>query len=146
MYLEYENTKKHESGGAIKIKKTDNNQAEIIDIKSNAESMKKNILSGKEINPEINNISSNGNIINNNETDDEYSSDFFSEEGFDLMPDIGKSAHSFLDYVEKVNISGYEGNYDDFVCMCFFTFENIFDLNNKFGMKTDEAFKNKILK
>ena len=145
MYLEYENTKKHESGGAIKIKKTDNNQAEIIDIKSNAESMKKNKLSGKEINPEINNISSSGNIINNNETDDEYSSDFFSEEGFDLMPDIGKSAHSFLDYVEKVNISGYEGNYDDFVCMCFFTFENIFDLNNKFGMKTDEAFKNKIL-
>ena len=43
--------------------------------------------------------------------------------------------------MEKVNISGYEGNYDDFVCMCFFTFENIFDLNNKFGMKTDEAFK-----
>ena len=61
------------------------------------------------------------------------------------MPDVGKTAHDLMDYTEKVNISGYEGNYDDFVCMCFFTFENIFDLNNKFGMKPDDKFKNRIL-
>ena len=61
------------------------------------------------------------------------------------MPDLGKEAHNLLDYTEKVNIAGYEGNFDNFVCLCFFTFENAFDLNNKSGNPIDEAFKNKIL-
>ena len=41
------------------------------------------------------------------------------------MPDLGK-----------------EGNFDNFVCMCFFTFENVFDINNRSGTIPD---KNKIL-
>ena len=139
MYLEYENTKKHESAGSLKIQKSVNNEAEIVDI-----SMNNNISTKKESEPNENNIITNdNNNINNNK--DEFSDDFFSEEGFDLMPDKGKLAHNLMDYTEKVNIAGYEGNYDDFVCMCFFTFENVFDLNNKFGMSPDMRFKNKIL-
>ena len=61
------------------------------------------------------------------------------------MPDLGKDAHNLLDYTEKVNIAGYEGNFDNFVCMCFFTFENAFDINNRSGTIANEAFKNKIL-
>ena len=30
--------------------------------------------------------------------------EFFGDEGFDFMPDIGKEAHNLLDYIEKVNI------------------------------------------
>ena len=142
MYLEYENTKKHETAGALKITKSNDNKAEIVDVKFSVESKNKDLISKKGTNPDLNNIepkSSNNEIIEN------FSDDFFSDEGFDYVPDIGKSAHNLLDYTEKVNISGYEGNYDDFVCMCFFTFENVFDLNNKFGMKPDNKFKNQIL-
>ena len=142
MYLEYENTKKHETAGALKITKSNDNKAEIVDVKFSVESKNKDLISKKGTNPDLNNIegkSTNNEIINN------FSDDFFSDEGFDFVPDIGKSAHNLLDYTEKVNISGFEGNYDDFVCMCFFTFENVFDLNNKFGMKPDDKFKNKIL-
>ncbi len=61
------------------------------------------------------------------------------------MPDIGKQAHNLLDYSEKVSITGYEGNFDNFICMCFFTFENAFDLKNKRGTKPDDEFKKKIM-
>ncbi len=73
--------------------------------------------------------------------------DFFGDEGegFDSMPDIGKEAHNLSDYVGKINIAGYEGNFDNFICMCFFTFENAFDLNNKSGSVADETLKQKIL-
>ena len=140
MYLEFENTKKHETQGVVQIKKSNNNEAEIIDIKFNVKSMNNNnSLNNKETNDEL--------IINknNDKKDEENSDEIFSDEGFDYMPDVGKTAHNLMDYTEKVNISGFEGNYDDFFCMCFFTFENIFDLNNKFGMKPDDKFKNIIL-
>ena len=71
--------------------------------------------------------------------------DIFGDEGFDFMPDVGKQAHNLLDYSEKVSITGYEGNFDNFICMCFFTFENAFDLNNKTGTRPDDEFKNKIM-
>ena len=140
MYLEYENTKKHETKGAIQIHKNINNEAEIVDIKFSAKSMNDNLIENKDRADSIIKI----NEIKNKK-EEENSDAFFSDEGFDLLPDLGKTSHSLLDYAEKVNISGYEGNYDDFVCMCFFTFENVFDLKNKNGMKPDNEFKNKIL-
>jgi len=143
MYLEYENTKKHETQGVVQIRKSDNNEAEIVDIKFSVKSMNTNSLSNKESNDEI--IEEKKNDKKNEKKGEENDDEIFSDEGFDFMPDVGKTAHDLMDYTEKVNISGYEGNYDDFVCMCFFTFENIFDLNNKFGMKPDDKFKNRIL-
>ena len=99
-------------------------------------------------NNSLNNKETNDELIvnkNNDKKDEENSDEIFSDEGFDYMPDVGKMAHNLTDYTEKVNISAFEGNYDDFFCMCFFTFENVFDLNNKFGMKPDDKFKNIIL-
>ena len=142
MYLEYENTKKHETQGALQIRKTQNNEAEIVDIKFSVKSMNSNNLLEKNEENENNKKSDEkSNDIKENEDSD----DLFLDEGFDCLPDLGNSAHNLIDYAEKVNISGYEGNYDDFVCMCFFTFENVFDLNNKFGMAPDDKYKNLIL-
>ena len=47
---------------------------------------------------------------------------------------------------EKINISGYEGVFDSFNCLCFFTFENIFDIKKK-SIPTNfyTNFQNKIL-
>ena len=138
MYLEYENTKKHESQGAVQIKRSFDNKAEIIDIN----------LYIKEPNDEIFNPDNNDNIISDDKIDlnnIDISDEFALDEGFDSLPDFGAHAHNLMDYTEKVNINGFEGNYDDFVCLCFFTFENVFDLNNKFGVKPDDRFKDKIL-
>ena len=142
MYLEYENTKKHETQGALQIRKTQNNEAEIVDIKFSVKSMNNNNLLEKN---EENENNKKSDEKSNDMKENEDSDDLFLDEGFDCLPDLGNSAHNLIDYAEKVNISGYEGNYDDFVCMCFFTFENVFDLNNKFGMAPDDKYKNLIL-
>ena len=187
MYFEYENTQKHEKQGAIKIRKTDANEAEIVNVdmpeekkekeknkeeKEEKEEKKEEIKEEKKEELEkiekekqekgdmkIENddiLQINGNdendkaIIGGNFQDDLFKDekgedDMFGDEGFDFMPDVGKEAHNLVDYISKVNINGYEGNFDNFICMCFFTFENAFDLNNKFGSAPDEVFKNKIL-
>ena len=169
MYYEYENTQKHEKEGAIQIIKTDDNKAEIINLdlpentnneQKNNEKKKKEIkkekkelkvkVEKKENDEDVLNIGEIKDELNNKIIDDfdgekEPINDIFGDEEFDFMPDLGKNAHSLLDYTEKVNISGYEGNFDNFVCMCFFTFENAFDINNKSGTIANEAFKNKIL-
>ena len=48
---------------------------------------------------------------------------------------------------EKVNISGYEGIFDSFTCLCFFTFENIFDIRKRVSITMNyyKSFKNKIM-
>ena len=172
MYYEYENTQKHEKEGAIQIRKTDENKAEIIniDLPGNANNEQKNnekkekkekelkqekkekelkqekkendedVLNIGEIKDELNNK-----IIDDFDGEKGEVNDIFGDEEFDFMPDLGKDAHNLLDYTEKVNIAGYEGNFDNFVCMCFFTFENAFDINNRSGTIANEAFKNKIL-
>jgi hypothetical protein len=35
------------------------------------------------------------------------------------------------DYEEKINMNQFEGVFDSFNCMCFFTFENVFDIRNR---------------
>ena len=177
MYFEYENTQKHEKEGAIKIRKTDANEAEIINIDmpepedqkkeneefekkenettskkdENKENEKKEIKENSDeilkinADDEINNDQLNAKISDELYGEKGQNDDLFGDEGFDFMPDLGKEAHNLLDYTEKVNITGYEGNFDNFICMCFFIFENAFDLNNKSGSNPDEVFKNKIL-
>jgi hypothetical protein len=60
---------------------------------------------------------------------------------------IKQNAANLMDYSEKLNINGYEGIFDSFNCMCFFTFENIFDIRKRLGLKEDfyTDFQNKIL-
>ena len=171
MYFEYENTQKHEKEGAIQIRKTESNKAEIINVDlpgNKKEEKKEEIKEDKIEEKEEKEADEEDNLkldsgaefgetdINANNEDQKISDDMFGDEngkegdifgdeGFDFMPDVGKQAHNLLDYSEKVSITGYEGNFDNFICMCFFTFENAFDLNNKSGTRPDDEFKNKIM-
>ena len=60
---------------------------------------------------------------------------------------VKQNAASLLDYSEKISMNGYEGIFDSFNCMCFFTFENIFDTRKKFTLPTNyyTNFQNNIL-
>ena len=125
MYYEYENTQKHEKGGIIKIKKIDDDKAEIIqESLPNFESLKNNTLSFgggllEGVDDDIGNIDVNM---------------------------VKQNCTNLIDYSEKISINGYEGIFDNFNCICFFTFDNIFDVRKK-NINTNfyTAFKNKIL-
>ena len=39
-------------------------------------------------------------------------------------------SNNMLNYTEKIKMNSYDGYFDAFNCMCLFSFENIFDLNN----------------
>ena len=140
MYYEYENTQKHEQDGAIKIRKTDANEAEIICVDNPQKAINEE-EGGEQDN--INNDDKNKNLINDNIEDD----DVFGDEVFDFTPESGKIYDNLLDYSEKVNINAYEGSFDDFICMCFFSFENVFDTRSKFNITTQPytLFEKKIV-
>ena len=151
MYFEYENTQKHEKDGAIKIRKTDANEAEIINVDKPEKIINDN--EEEEEDEEDNNINNNPstgnknddkkeNLINENEDDE-----IFGDEVFDFMPDSGKISDNLLDYSEKFNINAYEGSFDDFICMCFFSFENVFDTRSKLNLTTQPytLFEKKIV-
>ena len=36
-----------------------------------------------------------------------------------------------LDKDDKSNMNGFEGIFDNFNCICFFTFENVFDIRKR---------------
>ena len=59
---------------------------------------------------------------------------------------IKQNAANLMDYSEKISMIGYEGVFDSFNCLCFFTFENIFDIKKK-SIPTNfyTNFQNKIL-
>ena len=124
MYYEYENTKKHEKQGAIKIKKTETGQTEFIE-----ESIPKGALfDGEEINK------------NEENTPDSLGGGFLSMGGgfLDGVDELDiKNATNLCDYNEKININGYDGVFDSFNCMCFFTFENIFDIRKRLSLTSN---------
>ena len=140
MYYEYENTQKHEKQGAIKIRHT-NKGAEFIE-----ESLPKGSLFDEEENMGTP-ISKFGSKI------ESFGGGFLSPVGNFLDDnEIGggkniKNMGNMIDYEEKVNINGYEGVFDSFNCMCFFTFENVFDLRKRFSLSFNyyNNFQNKIL-
>ena len=151
MYYEYENTKNHEKEGAIKIKKTASDKAVIIQVDMppkiiSDDEDEDNIQIVKNINKNPLTKSKNDNQIFNsvNSSNEE---DIFDDEYFDFMPDSGKLFNNLIDYSEKVNISAYEGNFYDFNCMCFFTFENVFNIRSKFNVTTQPytIFEKKII-
>ena len=152
MYYEYENTsKKDEEDGAIKIKKNESNEAEIIQV-----DIPQNIINDVEDEEKGgNNIfeienKANTNNLSNKKADkilnvfSKYNEVVFGDD--DYTPDYGKIPNNILDYSEKVNINGYEGNFDNYNCLCFFTFENVFDTRSKFNYITESynLFEKKI--
>ena len=153
MYYEYENTQKHEKAGAIKIKKTDGNKAEIIQVdmpqRVQIEEEEQNIeeiMQTNKIN-EFNTPASKKTYKFLNAFYNGKDEEIFGDEEFEFMPDKKKLSINLIDYSEKVNINGYEGNFDNFICMCFFTFENVFDTRQRFNATTQPytKFKNKIM-
>ena len=125
MYYEYENTKKHEKQGAIKIKKTETGQTEFIE-----ESIPKGALFDDE---EINKNEGNN-------SPDSLGGGFFSMGGgfLDGVDELDmKNVTNLCDYNEKISINGYDGIFDSFNCMCFFTFENIFDIRKRLSISSN---------
>ena len=141
MYYEYENTQKHEKQGAIRIQKVDGDKAEIIQA-----SLPKGMLEDVEQTP------------NNRFRGESIKSSMFSfggaffdggeeEKGSVDLLQIKQNAANLIEYSEKFSMNGYDGVFDSFNCMCFFSFENIFDIRKRLGIKNDFYidFKDKIL-
>ena len=143
MYYEYENIEKHEKEGAITIKKTDSNKVQIMPVDmpellnkiNNDDDEEDNNIIIKNNNKSLPNKSKNSQKLLNESCNDKIE-DFFEDEYFDFMPDSGQISTNLLDYSDKINIAAYEGNFDNFACVCFFTFENIFNMNKKFNITT----------
>ena len=139
MYYEYENTQKHdkqEKKGAIKIRKTSSG-TEIIE-----ESLPKGDFFDDVGSP----INMDGKIP------DTLGGEFLSMGGGFLDDNefgvkSNKNAGNLFDVDEKVNISGYEGIFDSFNCLCFFTFENVFDIRKRLSLAINyyTSFQKKVL-
>ena len=120
MYYEYENTQKHEKQGAIKIRQT-NKGAEFVE-----ESMPKGFLDEE-----------GGTSLK--EKKGSFDGDFlnFGKEGFLDEENFGgdnfnmRKVMKDLDSFDKSNMNGYEGLFDNFNCLCYFLFENIFDMRQR---------------
>ena len=58
-----------------------------------------------------------------------------------------KKSGNLIDFEEKVNISGIDGVFDSFNCLCFLTFENIFDIRKRKSVSNNfyNNFQNKVL-
>ena len=141
MYYQYENTQKHENQGAIKIQNL-GDKVEII------QASMPNDIDGFSPSANINNklpgesmksgmLSLGGAFLDGGDDD----------MGVIDINMIKQNASSLLDFSEKISINGYEGIFDNFNCLCFFTFDNIFDIRKKFNLPTNyyTSFQNKIL-
>ena len=120
MYYQFENTQKHEKQGAISIKQT-NKGAEFVE-----ESLPQGFLE-EEMGTPI-----------NKDNKGSFDGDFFSLKG-GFLDDENFGGDNFnmknmikaLDSTDKNILNGFEGLFDNFNCICFFTFENIFDIRKR---------------
>ena len=120
MYYQFENTQKHEKQGALKIKRRSKG-IEFIE-----ESLPKDFLE-EDVGTPIEKggkdtldggfFSLGGNAFFDEE---------FGAENFNM-----KKVMNTLDKDDKNNMNGFEGIFDNFNCLCFFTFENVFDIRQR---------------
>ena len=137
MYYEYENTQKHEKQGAISIKKTQHG-AEFVE-----ESLPKDFffddpnspIEKTKIpeSPDVGIFSMGG--------------DFFDDNDSGGKNFGNKNIGNLKEIDEKMIIASYEGIFDSFNCLCYFTFENVFDLRKRLPLTLNfyNNFKKKIL-
>ena len=127
MYYEYEKTQKHEKQGAIKIKKSETGETEIIE-----ESMPKGELFEDDANgfkfgskfPD----SPEGGFLS-------FKGEFLDGDDFEKLENEYKSNGN--DFNEKISINGYDGLFDSYSCLCFFTFGNVFDIRKRVTLTTN---------
>ena len=120
MYYEFENTQKHEKQGAIKIRQT-NQGAEIVE-----ESLPEDFLDDEMIGttpiskPKKKSIDflsmGNGGFLD----EDNFGNDYNMKK---VMNALDKDDNNYM--------NGFEGLFDNFNCICFFTFENVFDIRKR---------------
>ena len=116
MYYQFENTQKSENQGVIKIKQT-NEGPELVEA-----SVPKGFLEEDMGTPIPKARGSRGSI------------DFLSVKGgFFDEENLGsdnnmKNMIKEMDKIDNNIINGFEGLFDNFNCICFFTFENVFDI------------------
>ena len=120
MYYEFENTQKHEKQGAIKIRQT-NQGAEIVE-ESLPEDFLDDEMSGttpisKKKKKSIDFLSmGNGGFLD----EDNFGNDYNMKK---VMNALDKDDNNYM--------NGFEGLFDNFNCICFFTFENVFDIRKR---------------
>ena len=130
MYYEFENVK----NGSIAQKKNNINIADVP-----FSSINSNFLESQREGIDVNTGNLNFNNVLNNVDD-------MSKIGGTLMSIKNFEGNNLFDYSEQIAITGYEGSYDQFKCMCFFMFENPFAEGG--GMKMTNfynKFKNKVV-
>ena len=123
MYYQFENTQKHEKQGQIKIRQT-NKGLELIEEEMPKMSFDDEMMGTPSSKGKRGSGSMDGDLFSlgkdNFLDDDNFGGDFNMKK---VMND--------LDSIDKSNMNGYEGLFDNFNCLCYFTFENIFDIRNR---------------
>ena len=157
MYYEYEGSQKHEKyvqNGVIKIKNNVNNKPEIIDdilpngclydpelFSDENEEIEEDISNSIKIaninksissKDNINAKSKNSSLNSMNKESKENDIQLISEDISDDFLNKRRISENIIDYSDKINITGYNGNFDDYNCLCYFNFENIFENQEKY--------------
>ena len=128
--------------------------------KSNVYSSKKNLNDNKDnIEKKDNNNDNNENNENNdnNDNNNDNNDNNDNKEGNeiqlinDISDDINDNENgnnNIISYSGQINFNGYSGVFDNFNCLCFFTFENIFENQTKYQYEYDfyKDYLKKIMK
>jgi hypothetical protein len=171
MYYQYEGSQKHEKfikNGIIKIKNSENNKPEIIDDILPSKSLyndSKICNESEEMSGDINNsiefVIKNKSISNKNTNNSKRKKSANSSNKTDKENDIQsfgnisddfsnkkKMNENIINFSEQINITGYDGIFDDYNCLCYFNFENIFENQNKYqyNYKFYKDYLNEIMK
>ena len=135
MYYQFENTQKHEKQGAISIKQT-NKGTEFVE-----ESIPQGFLEEEMGTPieKANKGSFDGDFLS-------LKGGFLDDENFGADFNM-KNMMNALDSSDKNIINGFDGLFDNFNCICFFTFENVFDIRSRDSLSDGyyNNFKSNIL-
>jgi len=167
IYYQYEGNQKHEKfvkNGVIKIKNSVDNKPEIIDdilpakyIYDDSMISKENEEMTGEMNNSIELVTKNKSIssdnINNSKRKKSANSSYKigkenDNQSFDNMSDDfynkKRMNENIINYSDQINITGYNGTFDSYNCLCYFNFENIFESQDKY--QYNYKFYNEYLK
>ena len=172
MYYQYEGSQKHEKyvkNGVIKIRNSLDNKPEIIDdilpekylynrsiISNESEEMLgdinnsiKFVTKNKSISSKNNN--NNSNIKKSVNSDNKIGKENDTQSLANISDDFSnkkKMNENIINYSDQINITGYNGTFDSYNCLCYFNFENIFENQNKYqyNYKFYKDYLNEIMK
>ena len=63
--------------------------------------------------------------------------EFLDGDDFEKYENENKNNGNYNDYNEKISINGYDGIFDSYSCLCFFTFGNVFDIRKRVTLTTN---------